>query len=83
MDQISGGNLRLLRSQSDEDRASKGQRKYSSDEVVTRRPRMTVASGGAATLFDEEGHLTSENSRKFFKDFMQAFTAWIEVHVAR
>jgi len=35
MDQISGGNLRLLQSQSDQDRASKGQRKGSSDEVVT------------------------------------------------
>ena len=39
--------------------------------------------GGAATLFDKEGHLTNEVSRKFFKDFMEAFAAWIEVHVAR
>jgi chromate reductase len=39
--------------------------------------------GGAATLFDKEGHPTNEGMRKFFKDFMEAFAAWIEVHVAR
>ncbi len=39
--------------------------------------------GGATNLFDKEGNLTSETTRKFFKDFMEAFAAWIEVHVAR
>jgi chromate reductase, NAD(P)H dehydrogenase (quinone) len=38
--------------------------------------------GGAAALFDKDGNLTNESTRKFFKDFMEAFAAWIEI-VAR
>lgn len=38
--------------------------------------------GGAATLFDEQGNLTNEGTRTFLKNFMEAFAAWIEVHLA-
>jgi chromate reductase len=32
---------------------------------------------GAATLFDEGGRLTSEETRKFLQVFMEAFAAWV------
>jgi chromate reductase len=38
--------------------------------------------GGAATLFDKEGNLTNEGTRTFLKNFMEAFAAWIELHIA-
>jgi chromate reductase len=34
--------------------------------------------GGAASLFDDKGHLTSPGTREFLGKFMQAFAAWIE-----
>jgi chromate reductase len=34
--------------------------------------------GNCATLFDEQGKLTSEGTRKFLKGFLDAFAAWIE-----
>jgi chromate reductase, NAD(P)H dehydrogenase (quinone) len=33
---------------------------------------------GAASLLDEQGNVTSEDTRKFLKGFMEAFAAWIE-----
>lgn len=39
--------------------------------------------GGAATLFGEDGALTNDGTRKFFKSFMEAFAAWIEANAAR
>ena len=38
--------------------------------------------GGAANLFDDQGALTNENTRKFFENFITAFSAWIKVHAA-
>jgi chromate reductase, NAD(P)H dehydrogenase (quinone) len=35
--------------------------------------------GGAATLFDQEGNITNEGTRKFLQKFMEAFAAWIEL----
>lgn len=35
--------------------------------------------GGAARLFDDQGKLTNENTRKFLQEFMQAFARWIAV----
>ena len=35
----------------------------------------------AATLFDADGALTSESTRKFFTTFMESFAAWIELHL--
>ena len=32
---------------------------------------------GAETLFDESGQLTSASTRKFLKEFMEAFAAWV------
>jgi len=39
--------------------------------------------GGAANLFDEAGAVTNEGTRKFFENFMTAFSAWIGVHTAK
>jgi chromate reductase len=34
--------------------------------------------GGAAQLFDANGNITNEATRGFLKNFMDAFTAWVE-----
>jgi chromate reductase, NAD(P)H dehydrogenase (quinone) len=39
--------------------------------------------GGAAALFDKEGNLAHEDTRKFLKSFIEGFAAWIEVQLAR
>jgi chromate reductase len=39
--------------------------------------------GGAANLFDDAGALTNESTRKFFENFINAFSAWIKVQVAK
>jgi chromate reductase len=36
--------------------------------------------GHADKLFDAAGKLTSDSTRKFLQDFMQAFAAWIETN---
>ncbi|HZF09940.1 MAG TPA: NAD(P)H-dependent oxidoreductase [Thermoanaerobaculia bacterium] len=36
--------------------------------------------GGASSLFDTEGKLTSDGTREFLRTFMDAFAAWIEIH---
>jgi chromate reductase, NAD(P)H dehydrogenase (quinone) len=36
--------------------------------------------GGAANLFDAEGNLTNEETRKFLRTFMAAFARWVETH---
>jgi chromate reductase len=33
--------------------------------------------GGADKLFDAQGKLASDGTRKFLRDFMQAFAAWV------
>jgi chromate reductase len=50
---------------------------------VPAMPQPEAYIGGAATLFDREGNLTNEGTRKFLKTFIEAFAAWIEVHLAR
>lgn len=35
--------------------------------------------GDATQLFDDQGKLTNEDTRKFFKDFMAAFEKWVTV----
>jgi chromate reductase len=50
---------------------------------VPAMPQPEAYIGGAASLFDKEGNLTNEGTRKFLKSFMEAFAAWIEVHLAR
>jgi chromate reductase len=39
--------------------------------------------GGAANLFDDAGAVTNESTRKFFEDFIAAFSAWISVVLAK
>jgi len=34
--------------------------------------------GGAETLFDDQGNLTSETTRDFLKTFMAAFEKWVD-----
>lgn len=36
--------------------------------------------GQADKLFDSSGKLTNESSRKFLRDFMTAFSAWVEAN---
>jgi chromate reductase, NAD(P)H dehydrogenase (quinone) len=36
--------------------------------------------GGAAKLFDADGNLANEDTKKFFKAFMDAFAAWVDTH---
>jgi chromate reductase len=36
--------------------------------------------GGAANLFDEAGGITNEGTRKFFENFITAFSAWIKLN---
>jgi chromate reductase len=38
--------------------------------------------GGAANLFDDTGAITNEGTRKFFENFINAFSSWIKVHTA-
>jgi chromate reductase len=38
--------------------------------------------GGAANLFDDTGALTNEGTKKFFQNFINAFSAWIKVNTA-
>ena len=40
-------------------------------------------NGGAATLFNKEGNITKEGTRKFSKSFMEAFAAGIETLIGR
>lgn len=37
--------------------------------------------GNAAGLFDENGNLTSEDTKEFLKSFMEAFATWVATHV--
>lgn len=37
--------------------------------------------GGAGNLFDEAGAITNEGTRKFFENFVTAFSAWIARNV--
>jgi len=39
--------------------------------------------GGADKLFDAEGKLSNESTRKFLQDFMQAYAAWIETNAKK
>jgi chromate reductase len=37
-----------------------------------------VYIGGAGQLFDAEGKMTNEGTRKFLKGFVEAFGAWVD-----
>ncbi len=38
--------------------------------------------GGAGTLFDAEGNIGNESTRKFLDGFMRAFAEWVALHVS-
>jgi chromate reductase len=46
------------------------------DMPVLQQPEAYV--GGAFSLFDDTGSLTSESTRSFFQTFINAFAGWIE-----
>ena len=50
---------------------------------VPAMPQPEAYVGGAAALFDKQGNLTNDGTRKFLKSFIEAFAAWIEVHLGR
>ncbi len=37
--------------------------------------------GGAGTLFDTQGNISNESTRKFLEVFMRAFADWVALHV--
>src|SRR5262249_34668730 len=37
--------------------------------------------GGAESLFDQEGKLTQDSTRKFLLSFLSAFIGWIDAHL--
>jgi chromate reductase len=39
--------------------------------------------GGMASIFDDSGNVTNESTKGFFKTFMEAFAAWIEVRAPK
>ena len=43
-------------------------------------PQPEAYVGGAATLFDEQGRIKVDGTRRFVQLFMEAFAAWVEVH---
>ncbi len=46
------------------------------DMPILQQPEAYV--GGAFSLFDERGELTSEGTQAFFQQFIDAFASWIE-----
>jgi chromate reductase len=50
------------------------------DMPVMQQPEAYIS--GAADLFDKDGKLTSEETRKFLEKFMQAFARWVATHSA-
>jgi chromate reductase len=46
------------------------------DMPVLQQPELYI--GGAPKLFDEQGQLTSDDTRKLLQKFIEAFAAWIE-----
>lgn len=48
------------------------------DVPMMQQPEAYV--GGAANLFDDAGAITNESTRKFFANFITAFSVWIEKH---
>ena len=43
-------------------------------------PQPEAYIGGAASLFDEAGHIKVDGTRQFVQQFIQAFATWVEVH---
>jgi len=39
--------------------------------------------GGVAALFDEQGKLTNDSTRKFLKKFIDAFEQWVNLHLKK
>ncbi len=37
--------------------------------------------GGVADLFDNQGNLTNDSTKKFLASFMEAFEKWVAIHV--
>jgi chromate reductase len=50
---------------------------------VPTMPQPAAYVGGAADLFDAEGHLTNDRTREFLRHFIGAFAAWIDVNAQR
>jgi chromate reductase len=38
--------------------------------------------GGIADVFEEGGNVTNDNTKAFFKSFIEAYAAWVEKHVS-
>ena len=51
------------------------------DVPMMQQPEAYV--GGAANLFDDADAITNESTRKFFANFINAFSAWITRHAAK
>jgi chromate reductase len=51
------------------------------DVPMMQQPEAYV--GGAANLFDDSGAITNDGTRKFFANFISAFSAWVTAHPAK
>jgi chromate reductase len=49
---------------------------------VAAMPQPEAYIGGADKLFDANGALINESTREFLKKFMEAFAAWVALHLA-
>ncbi len=48
---------------------------------VPTMPQPEAYIGGAAELFDENGKLTNDSTRKFLKTYLEAFEKWVHTNV--
>jgi chromate reductase len=48
---------------------------------VPTMPQPEAYIGGAASLFDDNGKLNNDSTKKFLKSFLTAFEKWVETHV--
>ena len=46
------------------------------DMPTLQQPEMYI--GGAGKLFDEQGHIVNDDTRKLLQKFIDAFARWIE-----
>jgi chromate reductase len=49
---------------------------------VPAMPQPEAYIGGADKLFDADGTLINESTREFLRKFMEAFAAWVELHLS-
>ena len=49
---------------------------------VPAMPQPEAYIGHAASLFDENGNLTNDSTKEFIANYLRAFAAWVDLHIA-